>query len=263
MHIKQTFTSATGLAVMTFLAGCSGNVDTGVDVASDGQTLKVPEKTTEHFEYAPADVSFTSAKARPIQDLSPKGSVVLTRGYTFMKPISIPPEGIVGCYTAGGSVGVDPVLALIRRSDNQHQYTPYTDRVVIETMAINDDSFERHPYISYSNTTGQTRNAFLMAFAYGNATGTVDLYCTGSDTETIQVAAGSVLTYGSSSTVTTSGGGDPWLFMLDNTPGWYNGVWNDDTTSSNYESTITNAVTGTLMWYVANGYNSGSTTVNY
>ena len=130
MHIKHTLT-VTGLAAFALLSGCSADADSGSDGAAE-PVLKVAEKSTEQYEYAPEGVSFEAAKAEPVQGLSPKGSVSLTRGYTYMKAVSIPPEGIVGCYTASGSVGVDPVLVLFRRGDNQQAVASAVELTLIQ-----------------------------------------------------------------------------------------------------------------------------------
>jgi hypothetical protein len=190
-----------------------------------------------------------------------------------MKAISIPPNGVVGCYTANASSGADPVLALIRRHDNQHKTTPTSEKVWVQTLAIDDDSAGNlHSYLSFNNTSGGTLNAYLMGFAYGNSTGTADLWCTGSNTINITLGAGSAKVYASSGTASTSGSTldpfiahvtpNPWLFMIDQTPLSYNSDWNDDASPS-VESSFNYVGPNRIVWFVANGWTTGNTTINY
>ena len=262
MKIGSALSSAGWLVCAAFSVGCA--VDAEEPGEAVGVELKVPQESTEQFDYAPEGAEFEAAKAEPDDSLSAKGSASRPYGYTYMKAVSIPNGGQVGCYTAGGSVGVDPVLVLFRRHDNKHQTYPYTEQVWVQTLALNDDSNGLHPYLSFTNTSGSTLNAYLMAFAYGSSTGQADLWCTGSAMETINVVAGSVHTTASSGSASTSGSnGDPWLFMVEDTPlSWWSN-WNDDTSSTNRESSFSYSGGSRGVWFVANGYNSGTTTINY
>lgn len=263
MNMRDALAGAGYLACILLAVGCSADVGSGAEESADAG-IKVPQPNTETYEYAPAGVEFEAAKVEPYDGLSPKGSVNLKYGSTYRKEISVPANGVVGCYTAGGSVDVDPVLVLFRRHDNQFKTTPYTEHAWLQTLAINDDSTGRHAYLSFTNTGGTPLNTYLMAFAYGNATGTVDLHCTGYAMETIQVTAGSLRTTASSGTASTSGSnGDPWLFMFDETPLSYWSDWNDDTTSTNRESTFSYSGGNRPVWFVTSGFNTGTTTVNY
>jgi hypothetical protein len=262
MKIKGALSSAGCLVSLALSVGCA--VDAGDSEEAGGTKLKVAQPSTEQFEYAPAGMEFEAAKQTPDDSLSPKGSASRKYGPTYLKALTIPNGGQVGCYTAGGSVGVDPVLALFRRHDNQHKTYPYTEQVWVQSLAINDDTTDRHPYLSFTNTSGSTLNAYLMAFAYGNSTGTVDLWCTGSTMETITIGAGSIHTTVGSGTASTSGSnGDPWLFMIEDTSlSWWS-WWNDDISSSNFESSFNYQGGQRGVWFIANGYNSGTTTINY
>jgi hypothetical protein len=251
------------LAGVALMVGCSA--DAGSSDDTEGE-LKVPQPSTEQYDFAPPGAEFQAAKVEVDDSLSPKGSATRKYGSTFMKAISIPPNGIVGCYTANGSAGVDPVLALIRRHDNQHKTTPYTEKVWVQTLAFNDDAApgDLHPYLSFNNTSGGTLNAYLMGFAYGDSTGTADLWCTGSNVESMTLGAGSLKVTASSGAASTSGSnGDPWLFMIDETLLSYNSDWNDDTTSTNRESSFNYQGPSRTVWFVANGWHSGNTTINY
>lgn len=265
MKMGSALASALGLWCLTLVVGCSGGAEGTEGANGDAGDVprKVAQPSTEHFDYAPEGGEFQSAKSVPDDSLSPKGTANRKYGYTYMRPISIPNGGIVGCYTAGSSVGADPVLALIRRTDNLFQTTPYTEQVSVQTLALNDDSNGRDSYLSFSNNTGGTLNAYLMAFAYGNDTGTTQLWCTGSTVENITLAAGSLRTVVMSATAYTSGsGGDPWLFLIDEAPFSSGGGWNDDSPSSR-ESSFPYYGQARMSWLVANGWNSGTTTINY
>jgi hypothetical protein len=216
------------------------------------------------FEFAPDGEEVSTEKAIQEDDLVAKGSVSRPYGSTFVTPITIGVNQSVAFSTSGGSVGADPVLVLFRRHDNSTTFSafPYTQRVGIQTLAINDDTVGLHSSISYTNTSGVAENAFLMAFAFGASTGQVVL---SGGFGLVNIAAGSVRTSGTAGQASTSGsGGDPWLFTFDLSPGLGNGVWNDDVTSNpvNRESLITGA-TSLTMWYVAHGFNSGTTTINF
>jgi hypothetical protein len=267
MKMGTALSSAMGLVCLVLSVGCSAGADGSDGANSDtGEVpLKVAQPTTEHFDYAPQGGQFQAAKVQPDDSLSPKGSASRKFGNTYMRQISIPNGGIVGCYTAGDSVGADPVLALFRRSDNAIQTTPYTEKVWVQTLAINDDSSGVDPYLSFTNTSGSTLNAYLMAFAYGNSTGTAQLWCTGSQMENITLAAGSVRTTVGSGTASTSGSnGDPWLFQFDETPALsYWGNWNDDVSGANAESSFPYSGPSRTSWFVANGWGSGTTTINF
>lgn len=249
------------------MMGCSANVDDG-----DGETAgadvatKVVEPRDPAFEYAPADRGPVSKELSP-EALSGKGSTTLTYGATFKRAYTLPPNGFVGCLTTGGTDAVDPVLALYRRRDNQHTDTPYTEKALGQTLALNDD-YEgqgRNAGFQFTNTSGGPLNVYLMAFAYSNRTGQVQLNCHGIGlSETVALAAGSHRIQASSGIARTSGSsGDPWLFAFDANPLSYHTFWNDDTTATNRESTVDLAGPNRTIWLVAHGYNSGSTTVTF
>lgn len=270
MNTRYVLKSVGLLAGMALMAGCSAEAGGGDD---EGIELQGAQPSTEQHDFAPQGAEAPTAKAEVDDSLSPKGSATRKYGATFMQPIVIPPNGVVGCYTANGSAGVDPVLALIRRHDNQHKTTPTTEKVWVQTLAIDDDSAGNlHSYLSFNNTSGGTLNAYLMGFAYGNSTGTADLWCTGSNTINITLGAGSAKVYASSGTASTSGSTldpfiahvtpNPWLFMIDQTPLSYNSDWNDDASPS-VESSFNYVGPNRIVWFVANGSTTGNTTINY
>ena len=127
-------------------------------------------------------------------------------------------------------------------------------------------TFADYSALSYTNNSGQTENAFLMLFGFGDKTGTVDLSGVGE----VPVNAGSVVAQGSAGVAFTSGSSspqgdpDPWLYMFDYVPGQGNGAFNDDSPLGGRDSKIADAVS-TWMWYVPSAYgsSSGTTTVNY
>lgn len=235
-------------------AACSGAEEQG----PSGEKVAIP--SDEVFEFAPEGAEVAVDKAVQEEGLEAKGSASRAYGSTYTQAVTIAPGQTVSYSTSGGSVGVDPVLVLFHRHDNSAVFSqsPYTERPGIQTLALNDDSVGLHSAISYTNNTNVTLNARLMVFAYGNSTGQVQLSGVG----LVSVAAGSVIAAGTAGTASTSGSnGDPWLFMFDWVPGQGNGAWNDDSNGGR-ESTITGA-TSTTMWYVAHGFNSGTTTINF
>jgi hypothetical protein len=252
-------TYVTSMLLLTLAAGCASAVES--DDLTGGKEV-IPSE--EVFEFAPDGEEVSTEKAPQEDDLVAKGSASRPYGQTFVTPITIGVNQTVAYSTSGGSVGADPVLVLFRRHDNSTTFSafPYTERVGIQTLAINDDTVGVHSSISYTNTNGFTENAFLMAFAWAGSTGQVVL---SGGFGLVNIAAGSIRTSGTAGQAWTSGSnGDPWLFTFDLIPGQGNGVWNDDVTSNpiNRESLITGA-TSTTMWYVAHGFNSGTTTINF
>jgi len=246
------------MLLLALAAGCASAVDSEMT----GGKEVIP--SDEVFEFAPEGEEVAVEKEVQDEDLAAKGSANVPYAQTFVTPITIGINQTVSYSTSGGSVGADPVLVLFRRHDNSTTFSafPYTDRVGIQTLAINDDTVGWHSSISYTNTSGRVENAFLMAFAYGSSTGQVQL---SGGFGLVDIVAGSVKIAGTAGQAWTSGSnGDPWLFMFDITGGLGNGVWNDDSSSSpiNRESLITGA-TSLTMWYVGHGFNSGTTTINF
>lgn len=252
---RITFASLVALAFAA--SACGGAQDS---MESGDAPRKVVQPIEEVFEYAPEGQEIVVQKE--VDDpLRPKGSAVLPTGPTYTLPVKLNPGQSVTFSTSGGSVGVDPVMALFMRHDNSETFgaAPWTQRVTLQTLAINDDTNGLHPSISYTNNQNRVVNARLMVFAYGSSTGQATL----NNGTVIDVVAGSVVASGTAGVAKTTGSvGDPWLFTFDTVPNQGNGVWNDDTTSSNTESTITGATSQT-MWYVGYGWGIGSTTVNY
>lgn len=252
-------TTGTALALALLAGGCA--MDEGQGAA---QETKVAEPSTEIFDYAPEGAD-ESAKGVPEMGLNAKGtwSNAVPRGYSFEEPITLAPNESITCTTSEGSVGVDTVLALLRRHDNANvgpHSPPYDARVGFQTLAVNDDfGGTRYSEISYTNQSGRTEYAFLEGFAWSSSTGTARVVCTNRDFGTRDFVAGSLYTSCDQGAVDTSSDGDPVLLMIDTTAGLGNGVWNDD--SSGRESKITGA-TNLTMWFVAQGYNSGTTTIN-
>jgi hypothetical protein len=243
------------IAALLFLGyAASGCAD--ADSASPAE--KVADPSHEPFEYAPAGEQIEYVKATQEDELQAKGSYNRPFGNTYVQYLAIAPNQTISYSTSGGSVGVDPVLVLFRRHDNSSSYgAPFTQQVGLQTLAINDDTNGLHSAISYTNTSGRTENAWIMAFAYGASTGTVDLSGVGS----VTLLAGSVRVAGSAGTAWTTGStGDPWLFTFDDVPGLGNGNWQDDS-NGGLESTIIGN-SNLIMWYVANGWGSGTTTIN-
>lgn len=262
---KVQFRHAFGaISLLAFSAACS---DAG-EPAPVGEKVAIP--SDQVFEFSPEgaeSADSTTPKSVREQALTGKGSVSLPFGNTYTQAVTIAPGQTVSFSTSGATSSVDPVLVLFHRFDNSTNFAtyPYTDRVGIQTLAINDDTVGYNSAISYTNNTGTTLNARLMAFAYYNRVGQVVLNGVG----TIPIAAGSIKDAGNAGNAWTSGSvspvanpADPWLFMFDVTPGQGNGVWNDDDPAGGRESIITGS-TSNIMWYVAHGWHDGTTTVNY
>lgn len=259
-HVRH---SIAALLVLAFAAsGCAMEADESAAGEAVGEQ-KVAVPSQEVFEYAPDGEEIQTVKATQESALEAKGAYSRTYGSTYVLPLTIGIGQSVNYSTSGGSVGVDPVLVLFRRHDNSATFSefPYTAQRGIRTMAINDDVSPGNlqSSISYTNTSGRVENAWLMVFAWANSTGTVNLSGVG----TVTVAAGSVKVAGNAGSAwTTNSGGDPWLFTFNTAPG-DDGNWEDDTSSNpvNRESTIVGN-TSKEMWYVAHGFNSGTTTIN-
>lgn len=249
-HVRHSVAASLVLAFAA--SGCA----VGSDEAPTGEKVVLPSE--EVFEFAPEGVEIEVEKEVQESPLEAKGAFSRVFGSTYNTAVTLAPGQSVSYSTSGGSVGVDPVLVLFRRHDNVASFgAPYTERVGIQTLAINDDTNGVHSAISYTNNTGATVNARLMVFAWANSTGQVTVSGIG----LVDVLAGSVRTTGTAGKAWTTGSTgslDPWLLMFNNGPG-FDGVWNDDTTVANRESTIEGATTIT-MWYVAHGWGAGGTT---
>jgi hypothetical protein len=260
LHVRN---SIAALMVLGFAAsGCSAEVGDSPEVE---EKVKVP--STQVFEYAPDGEEIDVPKSVPA--LEAKGSVTVPFGVTHVQSITITPGQNVSISTSGGSVGVDPVLALFRRHDNSATFggSPFTQQVGTTVLAINDDTNGLHSSISYTNNTGGTLNAFLMVFAWDNRIGTVNL---SNGQNNVQVVAGGRLmaagSAGFAATTSTSPvGGDPWLFTFGEFPGHNvgDGNWNDDSPAGGRDSLISGNQPQT-QWYVAHAYTgSGTTTITW
>jgi hypothetical protein len=260
-----------GVAIVCALAaagtGCSGQA-----AGEDGS-----EPNVEAFEFVPEETQAPVAKPEPGDELFGKGADVRPFGAAYIVPVVIPPGQTVSYQTSSlhGSPDVDTVLALFRRHDNVADLPAGSARVGIQTLALNDDFNPpiRWSSLSYTNTSGQTENAYLMLFGYGGSLGWVQLSGVGA----VEVLAGSTAGSGTAGVAFTSAttikpgvplDPDPWLYMFDYVPGQGNGAFNDDGFPTGRDSKITDA-TGATMWYVAsaytgpNGSSSGTTTINY
>jgi len=254
------FSSLVVLAVVA--TACAGVEDSesGDSLPVIGAGDKAVEFSDQEFAYAAPEDDGTGPKEDQ-GDLSAKGSAAVPRGVTFLQPVTIGINQQVSYQTSAGSAGVDPVLVLFRRHDNAAtiKVPAWNHQEVsrFQTLAINDDSNGTlHSSITYTNTSGRVENAFLMAFAYGSSVGTANLTGFG----TVNIAAGSARAASTSGTAFTTGGGDPWLFLFDSAANGSNAVANDDAVGT--ESRI-QGITGAFMWYVAHGFNAGTTTINW
>jgi hypothetical protein len=257
-HVRQ---SIAALLVLGFAAsGCA------VDANDAEPAQKVVVPSQEVFDYAPdGEVIDVPKAATPA--LAEKGSVTVPYGPTYTQAVTLAPNQSVSFSTSGGSVGVDPVLVLFVRHDNSTNWqTAFTTQVGTNTLAINDDTNGLHSSITYRNNRGVTLNARLMVFAYLDRIGTATLTGPGSP-GTVTIAAGgfklSAGAAGKAWTSGTTGGGDPWLFTFGETAGVGigDGNWRDDKAAGVFDSEITGNHAKT-MWYVANGWNAGTTTIN-
>lgn len=255
MNIRIPLHEWVGLfAIGVALSSC-GNADQAGPNATD---------STANFEYAPETVNenaVIAAKAAISQGLSAKGSATLPRGHTFYSAYAINPGRTLTLWSSSsGSPGVDTVLVLFKRCDNQATWIgePYTQRVCIDTLAFNDDAAGVYSRIEYKNTTNAVQNAWIMGFAYGSSTGSAYLQGNARTDPNppnesivygnVPFTSGSYAVAAESQTVYTSGGGDPVLFGFSPNPYGGQGAWNDDWTDGNYESLV-NGLAG-FTWYV-------------
>lgn len=227
--------------------------------------------SAEAFEYAPDEMdadAILDAKAEEEADLTGKGSMTLPRGNTFYTPVTITNGRTMQWTTSEGTDGVDTVLVLFRRHDNSTTFVsnPWTDKVGIQTLAINDDYGNGYySQISYTNTSGRTENAWLMAFAYNDRTGIAKISGT-INYGNRYFTAGGLPRSSTAGQAYTTGGDDPVLFAFDSTAGLGNGAWNDDDPlGGTYESRI-QGLTNLSMWLVPvalTGRTAGTSTVYY
>jgi len=245
------------------VAGCSGEAPVG-----EGS-----DPNPKAFEFAPESTAKpAAAKPKPGDGLVGKGSATVPFGPAIMASVSIAPGQTVSYTTSqvSGAPTVDTVLALFMTFDNATFLQPGGVRVGIQTLAVQDDiSWPSNPYssLSYTNNSGQTQNAYLAVFGYGNSIGPVQLSGVGQ----VEVKAGSTVGSGTASAAFTngssspSGGPDTWLYMFDYTPGQGNGAFNDDNPLGGTNDSRISDATSSFMWYVASAYgsSSGTTTINY
>ena len=271
-HVRH---SIAALLVLGFAAsGCAVETDESATAGESAAVgIKVPVPNQEIFDYAPDGEVIEFVKQVP--DLSTKGSMTLPYGWTYTEALTITPNQTVNFSTSGGSAGVDPVLVLFMRHDNGTAFdaSPWTQQVGTTVLAINDDIAPpvRHAQISYTNNKGFTLNARLMVFAYNFSTGTVQLNRPIGPISVDVIAGGFEMDPGTTGTAFTSNtvdsagqpGGDPWLFTFGTSPGnpQGDGNWQDDKASGVRDSLISGNH-NKRMWYVVNGFNQGTTTVN-
>jgi len=262
-HVRH---SIAALLVLGFAAaGCAVDTD---ESAAVGEKVAVPSQ--EAFDYAPEGEQIEFVKEKP--DLSAKGSITVPYAPAHTEAVTIGPFQTVTFSTSAGSAGVDPVLVLFKRHDNSTAFgtSPFQQQVGTVVLAVNDDfaAPDRNSRITYTNPQNNTLNARLMVFAWISSTGTTTL--TGPTSATVKsvgvVAGGYTLAPSASGqawTSGTTGGGDPWLFTFGTSPGnpQGDGNWQDDSPNGGLDSLISGNPNKSL-WYVASGWNSGTTTIN-
>ena len=260
-HVRH---SIAALLVLGFAAsGCAVDTDESAPLEE-----KVAQPSQEVFDYAPEGETIEVPKQAAVLDA--KGSQVSKFGHTYTQSVVIDPNQTVSFKTSGGSVGVDPVLVLFNRTDGIAEIglsTEYTKKIGINTLAFNDDSVGLHSAVTFTNNRGHRLNAHLMVFAYQDRTGTVTLTnnITGGTTTADVSAGGWQLPPGNTGKAWTSnsGGGDPWLFTVSSTAvvgSAGDGFYNDD--KAGFGDSEIPGVHAEWRWYVANGWGSGTTTIN-
>jgi hypothetical protein len=258
------YSIASSLLLAFAAIGCAGADESG---QFEGEAFEKGEEGADqdsNFDFAPEAETITD-KAAYEAELAAKGSSTVTLGSTFYSAVTIGINQTV-TYTTSNRVGnTDPVLVLFQRTTpwNQNKFggSPFTERPGVATLAVDDDSAGNlNSTITWHNNTGVVINAFLMAFAYGNNTGSADINGFG----TVQIRAGSVKTSGTQGWAGTSAStGDPWLCAFDIAPNSGSGAWNDDSPLGGTESRINNFTSNT-MWYVGHAWSgSGTTTISY
>jgi hypothetical protein len=254
--------------------GCAGADENGQFTDESGQVSdgKTIEKGVEGADQAPNGFTFAPERASNEKspnptDLFPKGSVTLTLGSTFYTQVTIPAFGTVTYETSNRVGSADPVLALFIRTNpwgGAFGGSPFTAKGQANTLAYNDDGAGNlNSRLTYHNPDGAPRVAYLVAFAYGNSTGQVDLSGYG----TIQLRAGSTFIQTNAGQIYTSNSsGDPWLLAIDTdlASGAGNTCWNDDSPNGGTTESLIQNYTNKTMWVVAHAYSgSGTTTINY
>lgn len=229
------------------------------------------DASAESFEYAPNEIdadAVIDAKAEEEADLTGKGSMTLPRGTTFYTPVTITNGRTMQWTTTEGTDGVDTVLVLFRRHDNSTTFvgSPWTEKVGIQTLAINDDYGDgNYSSISYTNTSGRTENAWLMAFAYSDRTGIARINGT-INYGRRYFTAGGLKKSSTAGQAYTTGGDDPVLFAFDSEAGLGNGAWNDDDPLGGTLESRIQGLTNLSMWLVPvaiAGRTAGTSTVYY
>jgi len=256
---------ATGAAItLALIAG-------GCALADEGDEAKVQEGATEAFEFAPEVVDPPQSKEVEDDGLTEKGAVSRQRGAIAHIPLTISGTADLVCETSNNTW--DPVLALVRCEGNVHCW-PYDEvtwegQQKITTLALNDDYSGLNSKVTY-NPGNWEQNIYVLGFAYGNSVGTADITCKVGSTV---VASGNYSFRGGSAkdysctggSAITTGGGDPMMIGIDSVIGGGSGRMNDDIdycpSGCNRESHLLD-LSGTAMWYVFNGYNEGTTTLN-
>jgi hypothetical protein len=258
------YSIASSILLALAAAGCAAADESGQ--SSDGESVakaaEGADQLPDGFTFAPETVS--DDKAANPAELSPKGSVTLTLGSTFYAPVTIPAFGTVTYETSNRVGSTDPVLALFIRTNpwgGAFGGSPFTAKGQANTLGFNDDGAGNlNSRITYTNPDGVPRQAYLIAFAYGNQTGQVDLTGFG----TIQIRAGSAIISSNQGWIGTSAStGDPWLVAIDPDIGGGDTTWNDDSPAGGIESRINN-FTNQTAWVIGHAWSgSGTTTVNY
>jgi hypothetical protein len=260
--VRYSIASSILLAVVA--TGCAGADESGQ--SGDGENFA---KAAEGADQAPAGFTFapenvSDDKAPNPVELSPKGSLTLTLGATFYTPVTIPAHGTVTYETSNRVGSTDPVLALFIRTNpwgGAFGGSPFTAKGQANTLAFDDDGAGNlNSKITYTNPDGVPRQAYLIAFAWSDRTGQVDLSGVG----TINIAAGSAVISSNQGWIGTSGSsGDPWLVALDPDVGGGDTVWNDDSPLGGLESRI-DSFTNQTAWVVGHAWSgAGTTTLNY
>jgi len=258
-------------SVALFVSACSAGMDGEAIDEEKAQAM------AEDFDYVPS-AEEENTPVMSMEDVAKgdelvgKGSIGVTRGFTWYERVDIANGATITYETTGGSDTIDPVLVLFMRTSpwNSTQWiaSPYQQKVGIRTLAVNDDTSGRNSKITWTNNQGQTIHAWVMGFAYNNRTGNLTVKKNGSSIGSKPFASGSARVSSTAGEVYTTGGGDPVLFAferyLDQTD---NGAWNDDDPNGGTDSRIV-GFTNRSMWVVPMVYPSfsrtaGTSTVHY
>lgn len=263
MRIQFGLVRASGAAATLALmvGGCA--------LADESDPSKVQEGATEAFEFAPEAAAAPTSKEAADDSLAEKGTVTRKRGAIAHVALTISGSDHLICETANNTG--DPMMAIIRCEGNTFcwpdEHAEYEANQKFATLALDDDGGPGINSRVEIDANNDTKNIYVVAFAYDNSIGYADINCTVNGATVVSgnysLRGGSARNYScGGGSAHTTGGWDPMILAIDPAINGGSGRMNDDQDYDTDRESHLHDLNSGPMYYVFNGYNEGDTTLN-